>query len=347
MPTQVGTSLAKQVTDWLNAHTGAEWTVEVVSDPVTAAQTDTDAILEKMESYRSQRSWEYAVCLTDLPVLMRDRPLLADLSTQSGVALVSLPALGGLQPYRRVRQMLTQLVDEWVEASGGEEECRGRRLYSWLTDQLAPIRRESLSGQYVAVRYTASRCGGWVRLLSGMVRTNRPWRMIFGLSSALAASLAASAFGLSSSTVWKIGDRLSPLVQSVVALGSIALLVGWLISAHQLWERGKGSTSPRRLRGLYNASTILTLTLGVAYLYVGLFVANIGIALFLIPSDLLASMLSHSATWSAYLSLAWGFTTMGVIAGALGSSLQSDQAVRQAAYGYREKQRRAREAAQN
>jgi hypothetical protein len=102
-----------------------------------------------------------------------------------------------------------------------------------------------------------------------------------------------------------------------------------------------------RLAGLYNASTILTLTIGVAYLYVGLFVVNIGIALFLIPSDLLANMLGHAAAWSAYLSLAWGFTTMGVIAGALGSSLQSDQAVRQAAYGYREEQRRAHRAAQH
>jgi hypothetical protein len=226
MPSQVGTSLAKHVTGWLNGRTGAEWSVEVVSDPVTAAQTDTDAILEQMATYRTQRRWDYAVCLTDLPVLLQDRPLLADLSTQSAVALVSLPALGGLQPYRRVRQMLTQLVDEWLESASGEGDDREHHLYSWLTDKLAPIRRESYSAQYVAVRYTASRFGGWVRLLSGMVRTNRPWQMIFGMSKALAASLAASAFGLSSSTVWQIGDRLSPLVQSVVALGSVALLVG-------------------------------------------------------------------------------------------------------------------------
>ncbi|WP_459155861.1 hypothetical protein [Salinifilum ghardaiensis] len=64
---------------------------------------------------------------------------------------------------------------------------------------------------------------------------------------------------------------------------------------------------------------------------------------------------SPSRCWAAacsthrpgtYVTLARGFTTMGAVAGALGSSLGSDRAVRQAAYGYREEQRRAREAAQ-
>jgi hypothetical protein len=95
------------------------------------------------------------------------------------------------------------------------------------------------------------------------------------------------------------------------------------------------------LRRLYNTSTIVTLTIGVGCLYGGLFVINLAVASFLVPTALLSSTLSSPATFDTYVALAWGFTTMGVVAGALGSSLESDQAVRQAAYGYRESQRRA------
>lgn len=86
---------------------------------------------------------------------------------------------------------------------------------------------------------------------------------------------------------------------------------------------------------------MLTLTIGVACLYAGLFVFNLGLATFLVPNSLLTSMLSSPVSFGSYVSLAWGFTTMGIVAGALGSSLETDQAVRQAAYGYRESQRRA------
>jgi len=87
--------------------------------------------------------------------------------------------------------------------------------------------------------------------------------------------------------------------------------------------------------------------IGVGIMYGGLFAVNLGVATFLVTPGLLETELSHPATWTTYLSLAWGFTTMGVVAGALGSSLESDQAVRQAAYGYREEQRRAEQASRH
>jgi len=346
MPTRVGTNLARRLSEWLGERTGDAWTVEVVSDPVTAAQTDTTAILDAVENYLGQREWGFAICLTDLPLLLDDRALLADGSSSRGVAVVSLPALGGLQPYRRMRQMLTQLLDDLLDT--GEDHGRAsheHRLSSWLTDKLGPIRRTSPPGEDVDVRYTAAAWRGWFRLLSGMVRTNRPWALIFGLSSALAAALATSAFGLSSSTIWMIGDRLSAGRQIAAAFASVALLVGWIIAAHGLWEgRGRREVGSGKLVALYNASTVLTLVIGIGVLYLGLFAVNMGIALFLVSPGLLASTLSHPATAQTYVTLAWGFTTMGVTAGALGSSLESDQAVRQAAYGYREKQRRSQQA---
>ena len=337
MPERVARYLAEELPELLgDTHT---WRVEVDVDPVTAGRRNTRDILRSTRERMDQHDWDYAICLTDLPVRANRRPVVADASIDERVGVVSLPTLGGTQPYRRSRQVVLQLMDELNCDDDGGENRHG--LDSKLTELVAPIHRESRDQDgEVDVRYSATRTRGRARLLSGMVRTNQPWRLVFGLRSALAAALATSAFGLSSSTIWQIGDLLGTTRQVIASLASIAVLVFWLITAHGLWERRqRNSERDREQVLLYNTSTVLTLTIGVSTMYAGLFAVNLLVALFLVPTNLLTSTLGH-AEFSVYVSLAWGFTTMGVVAGALGSSLESDQAVRQAAYGYREEQRR-------
>jgi hypothetical protein len=99
----------------------------------------------------------------------------------------------------------------------------------------------------------------------------------------------------------------------VAALGSVATLVLWLIADHELWERRKGPAARQGLPiGLYNAATVLTVTLGV--------------------------------TVREHALLAWVTTSAAVVGGALGSGLESDEAVRGAAYGNREAERRRQDA---
>lgn len=327
-----------------------EWHFEVEVDPVAAGQQQVLDILHEVSDLRSRREWDYAVCVTDLPLRRERHPVLAEVNRDEGVAVVSLPALGGLQPRRRARQLTTQVLEELTAGQQAEEDLgeSRRQLQSRLTRVLAPINRIDTSTEQgeVGVRYEATRKRGRARLLTGMVRTNRPWGLIFGMSSALAAAVATSAFGLSSSTIWQIAYQLSALREVLAAVVSVGVLVGWLIAAHHLWENASaGTVTDREQARLYNASTVATLTIGVATLYLGLFVINLAVAAFLVPLPLIASTVSpEAATPSTYFALAWGFTTMGVIAGALGSSLESDQAVRQAAYGYREQQRRSHHA---
>ncbi|MCC5697960.1 hypothetical protein LH612_32985, partial [Klebsiella pneumoniae] len=75
-------------------------------------------------------------------------------------------------------------------------------------------------------------------------------------------------------------------------------------------------------------------------LYALVFLVSIAGAATVINPQVLGSTLGHPPDASAYLRLAWMLSSMALIAGALGSSLESDAAVRQAAYGYRERQRR-------
>lgn len=346
-PELVADNLARVLPEHLSDPQG--WVVEVEVDPITAGKHSTAEILRAVRRRREQRGWDYAICVTDLPVRLDHRPVLADANVEQRVAVVSLPALGGAQPQRRAKQVILQLLDELTGPTGhparNGNTGRRRGLRSPLTDLLAPIRRETVTEDgEVDIRYRATRTRGRLRLLTGMVRTNRPWRLVFGLSSALAAALATSAYALSSSTVWQIGDELGPARHLGIAMASVVLLVVWLITAHHLWEtRRRNSARDREQVMFYNASTVLTLGIGVVCMYLGLFVLSFGIATFLISTELLARNLGHPVGWGSYFTLAWGVTTMGVIAGALGSSLETDADVRRAAYGYREEQRRAQQ----
>lgn len=344
MPTQVGSRLSQQITDWLTRHTGDVWEIDAVSDPVSAGQSGSERILTTIEQYREERGWSLALCMTDLPMLLDDRPLLADVSRERGVGVVSSPGLGGLQPYRRTRQMLLQLLDDMLSPQRNittGEQASDHRLRSWLTNALGPVRRSQPDAPHVDVRYTASPRRGWVRLVSGMVRANRPWRLVWGLSSALAAALAAAGFGLFTSTVWQLGEAMSLLRGIGATAFALALMTTWLIGSHGLWEKVRPHPERRRLNVLYNASTVATVGLGVACLYAVIYVVGLIAIGFILQPSIVESTISKPVTVAAYLRIAWMVSVMGLVAGAVGSSFASDAAVRQAAYGYREQRRRA------
>jgi hypothetical protein len=165
---------------------------------------------------------------------------------------------------------------------------------------------------------------------------------MLGLSSALAAALATSAFGLIQNTIWQLADVLGPWRLSLAALGSIASLVVWLIADHELWERRTGPAA--RLGqpiGLYNAATVITLVLGVASLYGALLVLNFLASEVFVVDGVPGDTLGHPAGVREHLLLAWATTSAAVVGGALGAGLESDEAVRRAAYGHREADRHA------
>lgn len=125
-----------------------------------------------------------------------------------------------------------------------------------------------------------------------MVRANRPWRLITGLSGSLAAALAVDAFAVVTSDIWQLADSLSPLRLSVATVFSVGAMVAWLIIDHELWERPGGQVARDRAR-LYNAATVLTVALGVGCLYLALLVATLAAEWFLVTGDLLSRNLQH------------------------------------------------------
>ena len=58
-----------------------------------------------------------------------------------------------------------------------------------------------------------------------------------------------------------------------------------------------------------------------------------------VPNGYLQSTLGHPAGFGEYLILSWFTASLSLVAGALGSSLEDEDTVREAAYGYRQRRR--------
>jgi hypothetical protein len=117
-----------------------------------------------------------------------------------------------------------------------------------------------------------------------------------------------------------------------------AALVAWLIVEHKLWERPQ-SSGERDRAVLYNASTVITLTIGVVIFHAALFVLLLLTTWWTLPPQLVAKNIGHPLGVSSLLMMAWLAAAVATLGGALGSGMEDDQAVKAAAYGVRQRQR--------
>jgi hypothetical protein len=344
--------LARALADELPARLGERihprvtWSVPVVVEPAAGeAGLGTTALVDRARERMIREGCDLAVCLTDLPVRIRHRPVVADASATHGVGLISIPALGAVQLRRRAGDAVVRLVDgllgEGVEPSGRDARHRirvGRRL----AEIAARERRVVPEDDDVDVRFVAAVVRGHLRLLGGMLRANRPWRLVARLSRALAATVGTVVLSLMTADIWRVADALDwirLLALAVVALGAIVV---FLILTHGLWERAV-TPQAREQAVLFNVATLLTLLLGVACLYVALFVLALAGAALALDDTVLSQALGHAATFGDYVKVACLAASLATVAGALGAGLESDAAVREAAYGYRPERATQRE----
>jgi hypothetical protein len=324
-------TLADRVSD------AVSWRVPIRTDPAVA---DIGRGVEAIEFARARLlrdGWDMAVCISDAPLRIGTRPVVADASATHGVALISLPALGAVQTRRRARDAVIRLVDGLVGESlelGERGPRRRARVSQVIASLAAPIRAVEPQEDDVDLRFVAAVVRGNVRLLAGMVRANRPWRLIVRLSRALAAAAAAVAFAVITTDLWVLADALNWLRLLVLTVVSVGATVVWLIFSHRLWE-ARPSRVSRQQTVLFNVATTLTVLLGAASLYAALFVITIGSAAVVIDAGVLGKALGHDAGFGDYAVLAWMASSLATIGGGLGAGLESDEAVREAAYGYR------------
>jgi hypothetical protein len=154
------------------------------------------------------------------------------------------------------------------------------------------------------------------------------------LSRALIGALAAAAFAIVTSDVWRIAAHVDIAVLSLLTVVSISAAVATLIAAHGLWERAPDRWAREQV-ALFNLATLVTVVLGVATLYAAVFAACLLSAALVLDHSVISSALSRDADAWDYVRLAWFASSLATVAGALGATLETDEAVREAAYAYR------------
>jgi len=170
-----------------------------------------------------------------------------------------------------------------------------------------------------------------------MLRANRPWRLVSRLSRALVAALAVDNP--------RAGDQRHLAARERVGGGAAEHPYRRFGTRggtepgvrRRLWERvppGAAGPGIRQQVALFNIVTILTVVIGAVALYGALVLLTAVGVLVMVPAALIAATLGHPVGIVDQVQLAWLASSLGTLGGALGAGLESDEAVREAAYGY-------------
>ncbi|MBF6435388.1 hypothetical protein [Nocardia cyriacigeorgica] len=334
LPARLAHQLGERLPDLLARHDrGIDWKVEVFYDPFEAMHPDDEHLIDKAAQHVGHTDWDLALCLTDLPLRTDDGIVLASLDRAHHVALISLPALGGWRLRNRLQELAVRLIDG-LRPAGVSRELRMPRPF-----HRARVETPDPS----TARIVSPRRIGLPRLLAGMVRANRPWQLFLGLSSALAGSLAGTAFGVLYSSIWQLATALGPFRLAGVVVTAIAALTVWTIAGHGLWERADAAGMAHGPDlALRNAGTVATVAVGTVVFFATLFLLTCAAVGLIIPPAYLGSVLGRAVDVGDYLTIAAMASALGTVAGAVGSGLEDDITVRRATYGYRERERRDR-----
>ena len=345
IPEKIAQELASELPDLLSSRLdgGVPWEVAVAVDPLTGTDREAPEILDECREKMLSEGWDLALCLTDLPVYRGGRLVAADVSSERGVGGLSLPAMGALRLRPKARDLTLQLAGELYERTkehaAGDPPARGPQSGGSVGSfQRVDPPDEDMRAMDVDARFAAPGALGHLRLWSGMVLANRPWKMLPAFKGAIAAAFATGAYALVITTLWVLADSVGWARLLLLMVTAIVAMVAWIIIAHHLWERPE-DPDQQKWAALYNGVTVLTVTSAVVCAYAILFALILLAAWVFVPGSYFQSILKHPVGFGEYLTLSWLAASLATVAGALGASLEDEETVRKASYGYRQRRR--------
>jgi len=278
-----------------------------------------DTTPDIMRSY----GWDRMIYVTDLPLTTR-RPVISQTVHRGTVTMLCLPAFGLLRAREALRQELSRLLRGKPAGAGIREKVmEGEDIEGGDADADVP---RVIEGR-----------GRGIRLLLGMIAGNQPEQLFKVLTGCLAIAVATGAYGIFYGSMWQMSHTVSVLRMAVISLFAVGALSFWLIYHNGLWnrwpDRESDSVATWRAR-MDNRATLGTVAIAAVMIYSTVFVVVI------VDTNYFRSQVHDDPFPWGYAKLAWMTASLGTMAGAIGSSFDSDDAIREATYNRREHLRR-------
>ena len=334
-------TIASAIIDALPDHVrvdGAAVGLEVARASVTLPPTATGSaqLGQWLESVQATESYDIVLCVSEVPRRLRSRPVVAELHDNSTGALY-VPSFGTIAVRRRAIRSAITVLHELLGTDSDSRPPLTQFETRWQPS--SPNHEDGEAGGSHDRVLLASGAFGRLRLISGMIRCNRPWRLVPTLSGALAAASAASAFGVFYASIWQMASSMTLARLTVIGVLAVVAMTIWLIFPHGLWEH-RAFRASMTDRSMYNAATVGTVLTGVLCMYAVLFAVVLASSAVVIPPDFLSEQIGRRASLGDYLALAWLAASLGIVAGAVGSSVANRDEILNATYGHRELMRR-------
>ena len=181
---------------------------------------------------------------------------------------------------------------------------------------------------------------GYVNLLVGMVLQNELWQGLSNFKTIISVAFATGTYISIFSMPWELSVVYSPWRLVLFMFLSIIGMVTWLIYAHDLWEKISLYTE-NKYRVIYNFTTLITISILTLLSYIVIACLLVISILLFVPLGLFNVMTSgeSSSDFINYVNLIWFTTSLALVAGALGSTVQNEERIKFIAYSYRQRYR--------
>ncbi|MBI5974453.1 5,10-methylene-tetrahydrofolate dehydrogenase [Staphylococcus canis] len=319
---------------WLSAHVDShtDWHIEVVVDLVIESAEDMHASIDRADRIKQHHNWDMVICVTDLPSISGRRVVISDYDVKRKLSMISLPSLGAFRTQTKLLRSLQLMFQRLYEP---QVERRSNMRISPLlqTKKVEPDEETSQKVRLVNALWLLS----WIQLLLGMTRINEPWKALLNFKKIISVAFATGTYVAIFSMPWELSVVYSPWRFIFLMCIAVFGMTFWLIYAHQLREKSSSATQTV-YRRIYNMTTLLSLLLITLLNYMILYVLlSISVTMF-VPLGLFNSWTSADVALpiTNYMKLIWFVASLGLLAGAMGSTVEDEQRIRQMTYSYRQ-----------